>query len=140
MLTLKRFILNGLVHANEILGEQVFNLDDWKVIGEYVYDDQGGRHQAFYSPMRDVHVYDVHIKAGERVQIEQSLKYSLKQAQNLWQNSGLSEVRQWSALSEAYGKFALLLHFAFSCRGVWSHGSYKCEALVPRSRIMIPIA
>lgn len=85
------------------MGEQVFNLDDWRVIGEYVYDDEGGRHQAFYSPKKDVHYKDVHFKAGERVQVEQSLKYSAEEANQLWKDSGLNEVALWSASSEAYG-------------------------------------
>lgn len=99
-----RFILNGLVQANKILGEDVFNIEDWKVIGEYVYDDQGGRHQAFYSPLHDVHFKDIHIKAGERIQVEQSLKYSSEEAIRLWDAAGLGEVHRWSASTEPYSK------------------------------------
>src|ERR1700761_5578571 len=76
--SLDRFILNGLLHANDILGERVFELDDWKVIGEYVFDSEGGRHQAFYSPLRDFRYRDIQFKAGERIQVEQSLKFSAK--------------------------------------------------------------
>jgi L-histidine Nalpha-methyltransferase / hercynylcysteine S-oxide synthase len=101
---LDRFILNGLLHANNILGERVFELDDWKVIGEYVFDDRGGRHQAFYSPLRDIHYQDIHFKAGERVQVEQSLKFSAEEAARLWEGAGLKEVGRWSASSDAYSK------------------------------------
>ncbi|RDW69485.1 hypothetical protein BP6252_08505 [Coleophoma cylindrospora] len=97
-----KFILNGLVHANKILEEDVFNIDDWKVIGEYVYDDQGGRHQAFYSPVRDVQVQGISIRAGERVQVEQSLKYSAEEATQLWSASGLMEIKRWTASNEPY--------------------------------------
>jgi len=99
-----RFILNGLVQANEILQEHVFDLEDWTVIGEYVYDADGGRHQAFYAPTKDVHFKDIHIKAGERVQVEQSLKYSSQGAEQLWKSSGLKELSRWSASSDAYSK------------------------------------
>jgi len=99
-----RFILNGLVQANEVLGEEIFKLDEWKVIGEYVYDGEGGRHQAFYAPKRDVLFDDVILKAEERVQIEQSLKYSPEAATQLWSDAGLQEVRRWKASSEAYSK------------------------------------
>lgn len=99
-----RFILNGLVHANEILGKQLFNLDDWKVIGEYVFDVDGGRHQAFYSPKRDFDIQDIHFRAGERIQVEQSLKYSTEQAAQLWEKSRLNEVGRWSASSDSYSK------------------------------------
>lgn len=84
------------------MGEELFNVDDWKVIGEYVYDDEGGRHQAFYSPTKDVYYKDIHFKAGERVHVEQSLKYSSEETSQLWNASGLNEVGRWSASSEAY--------------------------------------
>jgi uncharacterized SAM-dependent methyltransferase len=101
---INRFILNGLLHANDILGEKVFKLEDWKVIGEYVYDDEGGRHQAFYSPIRDLRFKDIHFKVGERIQVEQSLKYSTAETAQLWKTSGLNEAGRWSASSEAYSK------------------------------------
>ncbi len=82
----------------------MFDLDDWKVIGEYVYDCEGGRHQAFYSPLRDIRYQDIHFKAGERVQVEQSLKFSAEDAAQLWKDSDLSEVGRWSASSDAYSK------------------------------------
>lgn len=100
--TTHKFVLNGLLHANKLLGEKAFDLDDWRVIGEYVYDGEGGRHQAFYSPIRDVRVKDIQFKAGERVKVEESLKYSSEDAQHLWRTSGVNEVKTWSAASEAY--------------------------------------
>jgi uncharacterized SAM-dependent methyltransferase len=72
------------------------------VIGEYVYDGEGGRHQAFYTPTRDIDYKDIHFKAGERIQVEQSLKYSAEEAEQLWKASGLNEVGRWSASSESY--------------------------------------
>jgi hypothetical protein len=98
------FILNGLVNANQILGEEAFNLQDWRVIGEYVYDDEGGRHQAFYSPVRDVVVLGEKIKANERIQVEQSLKYSQSAATKLWGLAGMTTAERW-ALGQEYGEF-----------------------------------
>lgn len=98
------FVLNGLTNANNILGEKVFNIDDWRVVGEYVYDVEGGRHQAFYSPKKDVKCLGVCIKEGDRVQVEQSLKYSEKESQVLWRLAGLKEIGKWSASTEAYSK------------------------------------
>ncbi|KAL3427396.1 Ergothioneine biosynthesis protein 1-like protein 1 [Phlyctema vagabunda] len=97
-----KFVLNGLVHANRILGEDAFNVDDWEIIGEYVYDKHAGRHQAFYSPIHDVKIRDIHIAAGERIQVEQSLKYSPSQANQLWEAAGLTEVNRWSASRDPY--------------------------------------
>lgn len=83
----------------------MFNLEDWRVIGEYVYDGEGGRHQAFYSPIRDIYYKDIHFRAGERIQVEQSLKYSQKETLELWERSGLNEVKRWSASSDNYSEF-----------------------------------
>lgn len=92
-----RFILNGLDNANDILGEQAFQLEDWRVIGEFVYDEEGGRHQAFFSPVRDTHVLGSVVKPHERIQIEQSLKYSPLGARKLWNSAGMAEAARWRA-------------------------------------------
>lgn len=94
----------------------MFNLGDWKVIGEYVYDNEGGRHQAFYSPTRDLHLLGIDFKAGERVQVEQSLKYSASQAHRLWEDSGLEEVDRWSAMHDNYSESCAIYLFAFYTR------------------------
>jgi len=101
--------LNGLKNANHILCEKIFNIDDWKIIGEYVHDSEGGRHQAFYSPKRDIKCLGVCIKEGERVQVEQSLKYSHKEAQVLWKLAGLKEIGKWTASGELYSKSNIFL-------------------------------
>jgi uncharacterized SAM-dependent methyltransferase len=80
-----------------------FKLSDWKVIGEYVFDEAGGRHQAFYTPIRDTVVMDVLIPSHERIKVEQSLKYSPTEAERLWNLAGLTEVDQWKHRNE-YGK------------------------------------
>jgi hypothetical protein len=87
----------------------VFNVDEWEVIGEYVHDSEGGRHQAFYSPKRDVTIDGIPIKEAERVQVEQSLKYSDEETLVLWEKAELKEVRSWSASTVAYSQFTFLL-------------------------------
>jgi L-histidine Nalpha-methyltransferase / hercynylcysteine S-oxide synthase len=93
-----RFILNSLAHANRLFKRDIFNLEDWRVIGEYVYDnhEQGGRHQAFLSPLRDVNVLGQRIRRGERIKIEQSLKYASNSTQKLWALAGLEETERWT--------------------------------------------
>ena len=95
MLTYPRFILNGLRHANEILGEQVFVEEEWRVVGEYVFDGEGGRHQAFFAPLRDTTVLGELVRPHDRIQVEQSLKYSPAEAQRLWSCAGMREAGQW---------------------------------------------
>lgn len=97
-----RFILNGLDHANEIFGKQVFHVPDWQVIGEYVYDEDGGRHQAFLSPKHETFFDETPLQAHERIKIEQSLKYSQIGAEKLWKMSGFTEAQHWR-LGDDYG-------------------------------------
>ncbi|KAK3353194.1 C-type lectin protein [Lasiosphaeria hispida] len=90
-----KFILNGLRHANEILGETAFVETDWRVIGEYVFDGEGGRHQAFYAPLHSTVVRGELVRPHERIQVEESLKYSAAEAQKLWNAAGMAETSQW---------------------------------------------
>lgn len=54
--------------------------------------------------MRDVVVLGQTIRANERVQVEQSLKYSQVAATKLWNMAGMTTVDQW-VLGQEYGKF-----------------------------------
>ena len=82
-----QFILNGLHHANRILKQNVFNVDDWRVVGEY--DQAAGRHYACLIPIRDVDVAGIRVREEEKIQIEESYKYSPIQARRLWERAGL---------------------------------------------------
>ena len=71
------FTMNGLRHANSLLGREAFSVDDWEAIGEY---DQGEeRHRAFVVPRKDLQVEGVSLRQGEKVRIEESYKYNRKQ-------------------------------------------------------------
>lgn len=96
------FIMNGLQHANELLKENAFNVEDWEVIGEY--DKEAGRHHAFVSPRKDVLVDGVHIPKGERVRIEESYKYSRNEILQLWEGAGLAENTIWPNSKGDYGE------------------------------------
>lgn len=109
-----RFVLNGLVNANRILKDTAFNLEDWRVIGEYVFDKDGGRHQAFYAPNKNVTILGVNINKDERVQVEQSLKYTAAETQTLWKQAGLKEVGRWTATKDEYSIDHPLRRFCLS--------------------------
>jgi EasF-like predicted methyltransferase len=96
------FILNGLKHANRLMNNETFKLDEWEVIGEF--DEEAGRHQAFVSPLKDVTVEGVKISKGERVRIEESYKYSRDEILELWEGAGLAENGVWSTDRGDYGK------------------------------------
>lgn len=64
------FTMNGLQHANRLLGYEAFDVNDWTAMGEY--DSNGMRHRAFVAPKRDVTVEGVLVRQGEKVRIEES--------------------------------------------------------------------
>lgn len=103
------FILNGLKHANNLMGIEAFKLDDWEVIGEF--DETAGRHHAFVAPLKDVVVQDVKIPKGERVRIEESYKYSREEILELWEGAGLAENAVWCNARGDYGKNCPLARF-----------------------------
>ncbi|KAF3003670.1 hypothetical protein E8E13_008496 [Curvularia kusanoi] len=95
------FILNGLKHANRLMGRETFKLDEWEVIGEY--DEEAGRHHAFIAPSKDVVIEDVKISRGERIRIEESYKYDDKEILELWEGAGLAANSVWSNTRGDYG-------------------------------------
>lgn len=103
------FILNGLTHANRLLGKEAFRKEDWEVVGEY--DVEAGRHQAFYRPTRDVEVEGSLIKAGERIRIEESCKYSATQSTKLWRAAGMVPRASFGDKVGEYRKRVLLINF-----------------------------
>lgn len=96
------FTLNGLRHANALLGKKVFDLSQWDTYGKF--DSIDGKHQAFVSPKTDVEVLGVPIRCGEAVRIEESHKYSPTQKQELWRRSGLVEIASWLNKTSDYGE------------------------------------
>ncbi|KAF4979752.1 hypothetical protein FZEAL_4109 [Fusarium zealandicum] len=97
-----QFVLNGLTNANDLFGEEVFRVDEWRVIGEYVHDEEGGRHQAFLAPLHPTDVLGSRVMPHERIEIEQSLKYSEEEKVRLWTLAGLTEMGRWTRGDE-YG-------------------------------------
>ncbi len=80
-----------------------------------MYDGEGGRHRAFYSPVHDTVVMGETIKAHERIQVEQSFKYSKGACASLWKSAGVLETDRWMTDDENYGKSVPHPMTAFSC-------------------------
>ena len=99
------FILNGLLHANRLLGKQEFNVQDWQVVGEY--SRTKGGHHAHVSPLRNTRIDGVELKAGEQIFIEQSLKYVDLERTQLWEAAGLIEGASWMSSDSTYGQLSL---------------------------------
>jgi EasF-like predicted methyltransferase len=105
------FIRNGLVHANALLGKDVFLQADWDVVGEY--DEEAERHQAFYVARKNLHIDGIDFLAGEKVRVEESYKYSSIQRERLWEKAGLTEGAVWGDKTGTYRKY-LIFHIFHS--------------------------
>ena len=103
----REFYLNGLTHANMLIGHEEFKEGLWNAVGEY--DEIEGRHQAFYVPAEDVVIDGVQIKAGEKIRFEESYKYSRSQSAKLWHASGLVTQTVFQNSRGDYRKSQLLI-------------------------------
>lgn len=103
--TTREFYLNGLSHANALMGKEAFKKAEWDVIGEY--NSQAKRHQASYVALANVVVDGAQIRAGERIGFEESYKYSKIQSSELWQNAGLTVEAVFGNSTDDYRKFSL---------------------------------
>jgi EasF-like predicted methyltransferase len=100
--TTHQFTLNGLDHANKLLGREAFSRDAWEAVGEY--DSVGNRHRAFVKPTKDgVQVEGVSFERGEMVRIEESYKYSHEQSSALFESAGVIESAVWRNGNANYG-------------------------------------
>jgi L-histidine Nalpha-methyltransferase / hercynylcysteine S-oxide synthase len=95
------FELNGLRNVNKILGKEEFKEGEWDYVGEY--DAEGGRHEAWFVPLKDVTVCDINFNKGEKILVERSYKYNKREVQELWEKSGVVEAGHWSDPSKSYG-------------------------------------
>ena len=107
------FYRNGLAQANKLLGEEVFEQCDWDVIGESSTDL--GCHQAFVSPKRSFNRGGFSFKAGERIRIEESYKYTKPQQNQLWIDSNLQLEASFAHETEDFCKYRDSLTFIVSC-------------------------
>lgn len=98
----REFYLNGLTHANKLIGHEEFKGGLWNAVGEY--DEIAGRHQAFYVHANDVVIDGVQIRGGEKIRFEESYKYSRSQSAKLWHASGLVTQKVFQNSRDDYRK------------------------------------
>lgn len=102
----KDFYMNGLLHANKVLGFNAFDLKEWDLIGSY--NEKKGCHEAYYFPTKDVEIKGVSLRKGEKVFFEHSYKYDLHECRELWRKSGLRPAARLGNKNDDYCKFVPL--------------------------------
>jgi uncharacterized SAM-dependent methyltransferase len=90
-----RFVKNGLKHANRVLGREAFDLDKWRVVGDW--DAEKGAHNQNYCPRVNVSLEGVRIAAGRKLRAVCSHKYDAADRDALCQRAGLHVLDSWSS-------------------------------------------
>lgn len=96
----RQFYMNGLAHANKILGFEAFKSGEWEV--HSLYNKDLGCHQAFYVPTCDVEIKDIKLRQGERILFEEAYKFDETERFHLWRNAGLVPTRELGNSSNDY--------------------------------------
>ncbi|BFZ59627.1 hypothetical protein YB2330_000641 [Saitoella coloradoensis] len=96
----REFELNGLRNANGILESEVFNLDRWEYVGEY--DEKAGAHLAYFVPSTNVHIEGILVKEGEKVRVEKSVKFNVREAEELFDTAGIARTESYGCSRDLY--------------------------------------
>ena len=96
------FYLNGMANINKLADRRMFDPGDWTVIGQY--NKKKHCHQAFYQANSDVLVGETMLKAGDRIRVEESYKYSPSQRAELWNSGGLIPRASFGSCAGDYRK------------------------------------
>ena len=97
------FELNALQHANRVLGREDFRRNQWAYVGHV--DSQGGYHESNFKALADVRVADIDIRAGSKIRIERSHKYSREDMRSLLDHAQLNLVREYGCRRELYSLY-----------------------------------
>ena len=80
------FILNGLLHANNLLSKSVLKIQNWQVVRQY--NKTKSCHQAFYSSLKNLAVDDIY--TSEEIGVEESSIYSTIRSGESWKKADLA--------------------------------------------------
>ncbi|OZJ06408.1 hypothetical protein BZG36_00576 [Bifiguratus adelaidae] len=153
----EEFIMNGLDHVNSIFGGDF--IDRRKFAYEAGYNEEEGRHQAFYRSLEDQvlqvpssysDVDPIRVQKGELIHIEFSYKYSPEESLQLFDNARLRLVEAWADSHQQYDLHLLQkapFHFSrqnsdFSkiptlqeFQELWAAWDTVVETMIPRDKL-----
>lgn len=97
------FELNALQHANRILGHEAFKPDQWVYEGHV--DSAGGYHESNFKALANIRIADIDIRAGTKIKIERSHKYSRDDMLTLLNRSQLNLVKEYGCRRDLYSLY-----------------------------------
>lgn len=94
---IRRFVRNGFRHANRLLGEDVFDEDDWDF--ESIWDPVATEQRLYHVAKRDLSLRVdgsvVVIAKGERIHAITSAKWTTNRVQQLCDDAGVAVKANW---------------------------------------------
>jgi EasF-like predicted methyltransferase len=108
----RNFILNGLLHANKLLGTEAFHIEDWDVMGRW--NGEVWMHESSYVARKDLTVNlgdeEFHFRKGDKMMSIRSGKWPKKKVLEICRNASGRVAEHWTNSNESYGKL-ILTHF-----------------------------
>ena len=102
------FAMNGLSHANRILEQQLFDPGNFELFG--TYDEDIGRYEAYYRSLESQELIyalngrrmRIYLGKDELIHLWDSYKYSPEESAELFQNTKMKRIRQWTSRSKRF--------------------------------------
>ncbi|EIT80983.1 histidine-specific methyltransferase [Aspergillus flavus] len=105
----QKFVFNGLSHANQILGSEVFRPQHWTFEGKW--NPVKSMHESFYvakKPMSlDIGNERFHVHAGEKIRAITSGKWPKDKVTSICQSAGIKVLKGWTDEEGSYGLYLL---------------------------------
>lgn len=102
----REFVLNGLSHANELLGTKAFDVDDWGFVG--AWNEKVWMHESFYVAKRDLELTVCgewyHFGNGDTMRSIRSGKWPKAKVTEICRDAGGVVVESWLNREESYGE------------------------------------
>lgn len=93
----RRFLRNGLTHANLLLDEGVFNAGDWDLEAKWYAEDK--EHRAYHVAKREISLTVdgniVQIAKGEKIHAITSAKWTTEEVERLCEAAGVELEHSW---------------------------------------------
>lgn len=106
----REFILNGLRHANSIMGHEMFSSDEWSCVCRFNADDHTLR--VYYTCCTDTELtvdgQQLSLANGSRIEAITSGKWTVGDVQQIAKRAGLQVRDQWGDAECMYCKMATL--------------------------------
>jgi EasF-like predicted methyltransferase len=106
-----KFVMNGLTHANHLLGSEVFGPSDWGFAARWNASTM--MHESFYAAKRDITLKiagkTFHCRKGELVKAIISGKWPLRQVSATCKKAGVQVLDSWLNEEQSYGTLKLAM-------------------------------